>query len=151
SRGRRRLPRSRMLDVPGDERRSVGTWRIQCLDKQSQFRGAARQGRPYVPGESIDRSGIRRDRRRHRCKESAVKFESFESKIVVLPIDNIDTDQIIPARFLKAITKDGLGENLFLDWRQIPDFVLNKPEAKGAQVLVAGDNFGCGSSREHAP
>src|SRR5215475_14599065 len=80
-----------------------------------------------------------------------MKFEAFESNIAVLPVENIDTDQIIPARFLKAITKEGLGDNLFLDWRQNPDFVLNKPEAKGAQVLVAGDNFGCGSSREHAP
>ena len=81
----------------------------------------------------------------------------FESKTVVLPIDNIDTDQIIPARFLKTISKAGLGDQLFYDWRYAADgtpkadFVLNRPEAKGAQVLVAGDNFGCGSSREHAP
>jgi 3-isopropylmalate/(R)-2-methylmalate dehydratase small subunit len=81
----------------------------------------------------------------------------FESKTVVLPIDNIDTDQIIPARFLKTISKVGLGDQLFCDWRYDaagapnPDFVLNRPESKGAQVLVAGDNFGCGSSREHAP
>src|SRR5262249_24980703 len=86
-----------------------------------------------------------------------MKFEKFESKTVILPIDNIDTDQIIPARYLKAISKDGLGEGLFRDWRYNadgslkPDFPLNKPEAKGVQVLVAGDNFGCGSSREHAP
>jgi 3-isopropylmalate/(R)-2-methylmalate dehydratase small subunit len=76
---------------------------------------------------------------------------------VVFPVDNIDTDQIIPARFLKTISKDGLGAQLFYDWRydasgeDKPDFVLNKPESKGAQILVAGDNFGCGSSREHAP
>jgi 3-isopropylmalate/(R)-2-methylmalate dehydratase small subunit len=81
----------------------------------------------------------------------------FESKTVVLPIDNIDTDQIIPARFLKTISKAGLGDQLFNDWRYEADgrpkaeFVLNRPEAKDAQVLVAGDNFGCGSSREHAP
>ena len=81
----------------------------------------------------------------------------FESRTVVLPVDNVDTDQIIPARFLKTISKDGLGDQLFFDWRYDasgspkPDFVLNRPEAKGAQVLVAGDNFGCGSSREHAP
>jgi 3-isopropylmalate/(R)-2-methylmalate dehydratase small subunit len=80
-----------------------------------------------------------------------VKFETLESKTVVLPIDNIDTDQIIPARYLKAISKDGLGEGLFRDWRSQPDFPLNQPESKGAQILVAGDNFGCGSSREHAP
>jgi 3-isopropylmalate/(R)-2-methylmalate dehydratase small subunit len=86
-----------------------------------------------------------------------MKFDTLESKTVVLPIDNIDTDQIIPARFLKTTSMEGLGDNLFLDWRYKsdgtpnPDFPLNKPEAKGAQILVAGDNFGCGSSREHAP
>jgi len=86
-----------------------------------------------------------------------MKFEKLESKIVVLPVDNIDTDQIIPARYLKAISKDGLGEGLFIDWRKNPDgtlkpdFPLNKPENQGAQILVTGDNFGCGSSREHAP
>ena len=86
-----------------------------------------------------------------------MKFAQLESKTVVVPIENIDTDQIIPARYLKSITKEGLGEGLFFDWRNNadgtskPDFPLNKPEAKGAQILVAGDNFGCGSSREHAP
>jgi 3-isopropylmalate/(R)-2-methylmalate dehydratase small subunit len=76
---------------------------------------------------------------------------------VILPIDNIDTDQIIPARFLKGTTKSGLGEKLFSDWRydaqggRKADFVLNRPESQGARVLGAGDNFGCGSSREHAP
>jgi 3-isopropylmalate/(R)-2-methylmalate dehydratase small subunit len=84
-------------------------------------------------------------------------IKTFTSKTVVLPSENIDTDQIIPARFLKATSKNGLGDKLFSDWRftadgqQKPDFALNKPEAKGARVLVAGDNFGCGSSREHAP
>jgi 3-isopropylmalate/(R)-2-methylmalate dehydratase small subunit len=85
------------------------------------------------------------------------KIDTITSKSVVLPIENIDTDQIIPARFLKTTSKVGLGDNLFADWRYNadgspkPDFVLNKPEAKGAEILVAGDNFGCGSSREHAP
>jgi 3-isopropylmalate/(R)-2-methylmalate dehydratase small subunit len=84
-------------------------------------------------------------------------FEDFSSRVVVLPIDNIDTDQIIPARFLKTTSKVGLDKHLFQDWRYNADgspkadFVLNKPESKGAQVLLAGDNFGCGSSREHAP
>jgi 3-isopropylmalate/(R)-2-methylmalate dehydratase small subunit len=83
--------------------------------------------------------------------------KTFTSRTVVLPIENIDTDQIIPARFLKATSKAGLGDKLFSDWRfdasgaPRPDFVLNKPETKGATVLVGGDNFGCGSSREHAP
>src|SRR5579862_5611643 len=85
------------------------------------------------------------------------KFTAFQSRLVTIPIDNIDTDQIIPARFLKVITKDGLGDALFCDWRYDaegkpkPDFVLNKPESKACQILLAGDNFGCGSSREHAP
>ncbi len=78
-------------------------------------------------------------------------IRTVTSKTVVLPVDNVDTDQIIPARFLTITTKEGLGENLFADWRRAPDFVLNRAEAKGAQVLVAGENFGCGSSREHAP
>lgn len=78
-------------------------------------------------------------------------FRRLTSKTVVLPADNIDTDQIIPARFLTITTKEGLGESLFADWRADPEFVLNRPEAEGAQILVAGDNFGCGSSREHAP
>jgi 3-isopropylmalate/(R)-2-methylmalate dehydratase small subunit len=84
-------------------------------------------------------------------------IRKFESKTVVLPIENVDTDQIIPARFLKVTSKAGIGANLFADWRYDAegkpkaDFVLNRPESKGAAVLVAGDNFGCGSSREHAP
>lgn len=85
------------------------------------------------------------------------KFTAFESKVVVFPVDNIDTDQIIPARFLKTISKDGLGDQLFFDYRYDaegkpkPDFILNQPGAKQCHVLLAGDNFGCGSSREHAP
>jgi len=84
-------------------------------------------------------------------------FTSFESRVVRLLRNNIDTDQIIPARFLKTTSKQGLDAQLFYDWRYDsqgnpnPDFVLNQPESRGAQVLLAGDNFGCGSSREHAP
>lgn len=82
------------------------------------------------------------------------KFDIIESTCVPLPIENIDTDQIIPARFLKATDKAGFGENLFRDWRYNPDnslrdFVLNDP-TYGGEILVAGKNFGCGSSREHA-
>jgi 3-isopropylmalate/(R)-2-methylmalate dehydratase small subunit len=75
----------------------------------------------------------------------------FESRLVPLPKNNIDTDQIIPARFLKTTSKEGLDKNLFCDWRQDPDFILNTPRGQNAQILLAGDNFGCGSSREHAP
>ena len=83
------------------------------------------------------------------------KFQTLHSAAVPLPLENIDTDQIIPARFLKATTREGFGDNLFRDWRYQsdgspkPDFVLNDPRYAG-QILLAGQNFGCGSSREHA-
>jgi 3-isopropylmalate/(R)-2-methylmalate dehydratase small subunit len=83
--------------------------------------------------------------------------QRFRSRTVVIASSNIDTDQIIPARFLTTTTKEGLGKQLFADWRYradgsaVPEFVLNRPEARGAEVLVTGKNFGCGSSREHAP
>jgi 3-isopropylmalate/(R)-2-methylmalate dehydratase small subunit len=83
------------------------------------------------------------------------KFNTLYSKGIPLPVEDIDTDQIIPARFLKAVSREGFGDNLFRDWRYVegdqpnPDFVLNKPDIEG-QILVAGRNFGCGSSREHA-
>ncbi len=89
-------------------------------------------------------------------KDKMKKFTALTSAIVPLNIENIDTDQIIPARFLKATTRDGFGENLFRDWRYESDnqpkadFVLNNPTYSG-KILVAGKNFGCGSSREHAP
>jgi 3-isopropylmalate/(R)-2-methylmalate dehydratase small subunit len=82
---------------------------------------------------------------------------NFRSRLVPLPMNNVDTDQIIPARFLKTISKQGLDKQLFNDWRYDaqgnpkPDFILNQPRVRGAQILLAGDNFGCGSSREHAP
>ena len=84
-------------------------------------------------------------------------FINFESRVVPLAINDIDTDQIIPARFLKTTSKQGLDRQLFNDWRYDaqgnpkPHFILNQPRGRNAQVLLAGDNFGCGSSREHAP
>ncbi|MDV7270550.1 3-isopropylmalate dehydratase small subunit [Thioclava sp. A2] len=85
------------------------------------------------------------------------KFEKFTGIAAPMPLVNIDTDMIIPKIFLKTIKRSGLGVNLFDEMRydrqgnEIPDFVLNKPQYREAQILVAGDNFGCGSSREHAP
>ena len=82
---------------------------------------------------------------------------TFAGSMVPLPIQDIDTDQIIPARFLKTIEKQGLGKDLFHDWRYEesgepkPDFILNQPRVEEATILLSGDNFGCGSSREHAP
>lgn len=94
------------------------------------------------------------------------QFTTLVSSVIPLPVDNIDTDQIIPARFLKVTDKEGLGKVLFCDWRYQdfvstiesaedaqpdPEFALNFDHCQAAQILVAGDNFGCGSSREHAP
>ncbi|WP_340153789.1 3-isopropylmalate dehydratase small subunit [uncultured Marivirga sp.] len=83
------------------------------------------------------------------------KFNTLNSRAVLLPFEDVDTDQIIPARFLKSVSREGFGENLFRDWRYLedgspnPEFVLNQEGNKG-EILVAGRNFGCGSSREHA-
>jgi 3-isopropylmalate/(R)-2-methylmalate dehydratase small subunit len=85
------------------------------------------------------------------------QFTTLTSHVLPLSVNDIDTDQIIPAKFLKVTDKNGLADALFFNWRYNddgspkPDFVLNQPQAKGAQILLAGDNFGCGSSREHAP
>src|SRR6266852_3786266 len=85
------------------------------------------------------------------------QFTTLKSHAVAIPSNDIDTDQIVPARYLKMTDKAGLGAALFADWRYNPDgspkpdFILNTPSAQGAQILLAGDNFGCGSSREHAP
>lgn len=86
-----------------------------------------------------------------------VKFTTLTSSMLPLPVENVDTDQIIPARYLKATDKNGMGDALFADWRYNPDgtpkheFVLNDPKFQDAKILLVGDNFGCGSSREHAP
>ena len=83
-------------------------------------------------------------------------FTTFTSNVAVLPMENVDTDQIIPARFLTTTSREGLGPHAFQDWRYdaagapVPDFAVNRAQSLGARVLVAGDNFGCGSSREHA-
>src|SRR5512133_2755651 len=84
------------------------------------------------------------------------EFKILTSRVVALPINDVDTDQIIPARYLKATDKQGMGAHLFADWRYgpdrapVPEFALNRQDSREAQILLAGDNFGCGSSREHA-
>jgi 3-isopropylmalate/(R)-2-methylmalate dehydratase small subunit len=85
------------------------------------------------------------------------QFTTLTSRVISVPANDIDTDQIVPAQFLKVTDKNGLADALFFNWRYNADgspkadFVLNRPESAGAQILLAGDNFGCGSSREHAP
>lgn len=79
------------------------------------------------------------------------RFTDLTSRVVPLLADDVDTDQIIPARFLKVVDRSGLADGLFAAWRLDPTFVLNHPESRGAAILLAGNNFGCGSSREHAP
>ena len=85
-------------------------------------------------------------------------YEAFTSAVIPLPKENVDTDQIVPARYLKVTDKEGLADALFRDWRfeadgdlKEPTFILDKPQMYGRRILLAGDNFGCGSSREHAP
>src|ERR1700722_10835398 len=157
--GGRGLARVRLLDVPRDERRHRGRGPVFREHQQSQFRRPPRRGRANPVGQSVHRGGERRARPDHRSAGDAVvePVIRVHSKTAVIPSSNIDTDQIIPARFLTTTTKEGLGLQLFADWRYRadgspnPDFALNQPEARGAKVLVAGRNFGCGSSREHAP
>ena len=159
--GRRRLARVRLLDVPGDERRHGGAGPVLAQHQQPQFR------RPAGRRARAPCSRARLPRRRAPCAAaSPIRGSSCEPEPLQhgvrsqnrrVPLANVDTDQIIPARFLTTTTKDGLGRQLFADWRYRadgapnPDFVSNQPEAAGCEVLVAGRNFGCGSSREHAP
>jgi 3-isopropylmalate/(R)-2-methylmalate dehydratase small subunit len=90
-------------------------------------------------------------------RKTMAQFTTLTSRVMVVPVNDIDTDQIIPAQFLKVTDKNGLADALFYNWRYNDDkspnqdFVINKPESKDSQILLAGDNFGCGSSREHAP
>ena len=172
-RRRGRVARGRLLDVHRDERRPAVTRPVRDLDLEPQLRGTPGQGRPDVPRLAPDRGGVR-DRRRRRRPSSpagdrvdrpgwwplrwAWAFASFTSRVIPMPAENVDTDQIVPARYLKVTDKDGLAEALFRDWRyeedgslKTPNFVLDRPEMAGRKILLVGDNFGAGSSREHAP
>ena len=135
--------------------------RAMCFDIEPQFRRSPRQGWPDPSG--VARDGGRRGDCRSFCRHSRVGVKSMKSftvhtgKVVAMDRANVDTDQIIPKQFLKRIERTGFGEFLFWDWAKLddgspnPDFELNKPEAEGATILLARRNFGCGSSREHAP
>ena len=141
---------------------------------QPQLRGPPGQGRPHVPRQPAHGCRERHHRRRHRSPHApgrggpgdrrrrvlimAEPFRFFTSAIVPLPAENVDTDQIVPARYLKVTDKEGLAEALFRDYRfnedgtrKDPPWLLDRPEMQGRQILLAGDNFGTGSSREHAP
>ena len=170
---RRRVARGRLLDVHRDERRPAASRPVRDLDLEPQLRGPPGQGRPDVPRLAADRgrvgdrgrrrrsaaaAGDRVDRPRRRSLRWRSPFATFTSRVIALPAENVDTDQIVPARYLKVTDKLGLAEALFRDWRfeedgslKAPPFILDRPEMAGRQVLLVGDNFGAGSSREHAP
>src|SRR5690606_38724235 len=126
------------------------------LHLEPQLRGTSGQGRAHAP-----RVAARRRRDRHpghpvepvgsgRGEQVMEKITTIEGVAVPFRRSNVDTDQIIPAQFLKRVTKTGFDDALFAAWRQDPDFILNRPEYQGAKVLIAGPDFGTGSSREHA-
>src|SRR5262245_47800355 len=159
------MARRGMLDVHRHEWRRASRWPGCRLHQQPQLRGATRRRRAHAARESDHRGGIRRRRRRLRPTHHAHRdpplmpstpIVPFSSRYVVLDIENIDTDQIIPARFLTTTERTGLGAAAFHDWRYdrtgAPSvgFPLNDPSAARAEILVTGPNFGCGSSREHA-
>ena len=139
-RRRMRLARAGLLHVHRDERRSAAAGPVQRFDQQPQFRRPAGQRRPNVPRLAADRRRQRPHRRCYRREDHPVKpFLPFESRLVPMPNNNIDTDQIIPARFLKTTSKEGLDKQLFCDWRYDaqgnpkPDFILNTPRGQNAR------------------
>ncbi len=157
---RSRVALRRVLDVPRHEPRSAGTGGALRLDQQPQLRGPSGQGRAHTPRVSAGRGRDRRPRASRQprpicphARRSRPDMEAFETHTgIAAPLRRsaVDTDQIIPAVYLKRVTKTGFEDALFANWRQDPDFVLNRPEFARASVLVAGPDFGTGSSREHA-
>ena len=146
----------RLLDVPGHEPGHAGTRRAQRVHLQPQLRGAPGQRRPDPPGLARGGRGHRRHRPPHRprrpvTREPAMEpFTSHAGSGAPLRHSNVDTDQIIPASYLKRVSRTGFGDGLFAAWREDPAFVLNQPRYAGATILIAGTDFGIGSSREHA-
>ena len=143
-----------LLDVPRHEPRHPPAGRALRVDVEPQLRRPPGRGRAHAsrqPGRRRRDRDRRPLRRRARAGAGVKAFRKVTSHAVALDRPDVDTDQIIPKQFLKRIERSGFGEFLFFDWRKDPAFELNRPEAKGARILVAGRNFGCGSSREHAP
>src|SRR5437879_2926143 len=139
------MARSGLQHVHRDERRRGSCGQGLRQHKQSKLRRPAGKGSAYIAGFAVD-CGRKRDRGpRGRSAQRGIGMK-ISSRVVVIPQENIDTDQIIPARFLKVTGKAGLGSNLFADRPEFRALI-----GSGSQVLVAGNNFGCGSSREHAP
>src|SRR5690606_8569841 len=154
-RGGRPVALRRLLDVPGDEPRRARAPTARRLHLQPQLRGAARPGRPYPPGVA---AAGRRDRGRATARRTLrpelrgqmEPFTTHTGTVAPLRRSNVDTDQIIPAVYLKRISRTGFADGLFRAWRDDPDFVLNQEAYREASILVAGPEFGVGSSREHA-
>ncbi len=155
-----RMAAARMFHVSRDERRCTATRRALRLDYQSQFRRPAGARRPYASDEPVNGCCRRDCRLHHGCAPIGASAVASEKTIAgvaaALPIANLDTDQIMPKQFLRGIDKSGLDKGVLYDLRfdgegkPRADFVLNRPEYAGCQILVAAENFGCGSSREHA-
>src|SRR5688572_23341018 len=157
------MARARLLHVHWHERGSVGTRSVFRQHQQQKLRGAPGYRRKDLSCQSTHRGRGRRHRAHNRRANAVVIMQpitTLSARAALLLLDDIDTDQIIPARFLTTTARSGLGAHLFADWRldaageggaPRADFALNRPEARGAGILVAGRNFGCGSSREHAP
>src|SRR5207253_9236465 len=169
--GRIRVARARMLHVPGDERCPARARRALRIDVEPQLRGTPGHRRTHPSGQSRHGGGggHRRPVRRRASAGLAPIMQAFRVLTgLVAPLDraNVDTDAIIPKQFLKSVNRSGFGPNLFDEWRYLdhgepgmdnskrrenPDFVLNQPRYRGTRILLARRNFGCGSSREHAP
>src|SRR6056297_4207990 len=148
-----------LFHVPRHEPRSTLARRALRGHLEPQLRGPSGPRRPHPPDEPRHGGGGSGNRSADRCSGDDVmeKFEKLSGIAAPLPLINVDTDMIIPKQFLKTIKRSGLGKNLFDEMRfddsgnEVPDFVLNRPAYRNAEILVAGENFGCGSSREHAP